>query len=348
MFYLPGGSEMPLSLLRYVMAGAGIVMMYLGAVLPKLTQRRTPDSIIFDNANGRVQVNQTKSEVDTAYIYYDEIKGFIIKAKSRSDSRSADPVERTRYSHNIYLVKKDGGEWELLQLWKPEDAEAELAKLRGMITLDAVPVRVPVKLHATSKYAVKKGSDRIELEWRNPVGTAPLSLLLIVAFVGSILYVLMGGFGSDGGGFFIPGVIIGGLVGLVFLWAVIRGSMKVVKDYRTVYSVTITGGSFSYFEKSTDGRERKHVQYALQDIHSIAYSFDTEKTARKLFVYTRGQAKKKEELGNSFSLSNIAEYWELEKSLTALDMSDLTPVEALAVENLLQEAIREKGNTQVR
>src|SRR3712207_4309842 len=89
MFYLPSGSEMPLSLLRYVFAGAGIVAMYLGAVLPKITQRRTPDSIVFDNANGRVQVNQTKSEVDTAYIYYDEIEGFIIKLKSRSDSRGA-------------------------------------------------------------------------------------------------------------------------------------------------------------------------------------------------------------------------------------------------------------------
>lgn len=347
MFLLSKGTEMPFSILRFVFTGGGVIAMYMGVVLPRMLQRTTPDSIIFDNHNGRVQVIQGKSDIDTAYIYYDEIEGFIVKVKSHGSSSGSSSSSRSRYSFNIYLVKKDGGQWELMQFGNRTDAEAGMARLCQMLSLDAAPVRVPVKMQPTTKYSVKKGYDRTELQWRNPLGWGPLALVLVTAFVGSILYILISSFGGDGSGAMIPGLIICLLVGSVFLFAIVRGFMKMVKDHRTIYEVAISRGSFNYYEKSLEGRERKHVLYALTDLHSISYTFDTNKAARKLFVYTHEQARAKSELDNSFSVSNILAYIDFERNLTALDMSDLTPVEALAVENLLQEAIRERGNPEV-
>jgi len=75
-----------LVIIGWVFPFFGIVAIYAGAAYPSIQKSTIPDEIIFDNLNGRVEVNQEASGVKTAYIYYDEIEDITFQAKSSGSS----------------------------------------------------------------------------------------------------------------------------------------------------------------------------------------------------------------------------------------------------------------------
>jgi hypothetical protein len=335
--------EMPLAMMRFIFPAFGIVAVLVGIKLPKLQRRSTPDQIIFDNANGRVQVNQEVSDIKTGYIYYDEVRDFVIKAK-KVESSSSGRSSRTYYTYHIYLEKKDGGQWELMRFSTESSAQEELIKLKVLVNFSTVPLRVPSQIHQSQKYRISDVGNKTEISWRNPLGYGPLFMFLFVCVFLSIAYTIFSMMHGEVDYFFYA---VGGFILIVFVFVVGGNILKMVKNAKTVYGVTVSSSSLDYYERDRAGRIMKNIQFPMADLHALSFSFDTDETLRKIYIYTHEQFIKKDVMTPSFSLEYIREVYNFYKSLVALDLQELTAVEALQVENFLQERIRDIGHTSV-
>lgn len=339
-------SEMPFSIIQFILPVFGLVAIYAGIMFPKLQQRNIPDEIIFDNSNGRVEINQKESDIKTAYIYYDEIADFIVKAKKHESSSSGTSSSRTYYSYHIYLAKKDGGQWELLKFGSESSAQEEVIKLKGLVQLHVPPQRVPPNVTQSQKFKISNDYHKTEISWRNKLGYGPLALAGFSAVFLTIAYAILGsGFIDED--FPVFGYFVVGFIGVVFVIVIGGNIMKMVKNANTVYAIVITGASLDYIERDVAGRIKKTTQFPLPDLHAISFSFDTDNVLRKIFIYTHEQFEKQNTMSVSFSVESIKAMYTFYKGLVSLDLQDLTSVETLQVENYLQQQIRERGNIQV-
>jgi hypothetical protein len=341
-------AELPLSMMRFLFPLFGIIAIVVGVKLPKMQSKSTPDQLIFDNVNGRVQISQEYSDIKTAYIYYDEIEDFKLKIKSESSS-SSTRSSRTYYSYHVYLQKKDGGQWELLRSGSEGAANKDMAALKQAINLKASPVRMLAYTAQSSKYDVRDYGHKVELSWKNPVGLTAFFLIAFSIVFISVFYTIMRTAFDVEDDFPVFFVLVGGFIAAVFLIVIVGNFIKVIKNSKTVYAVAITDSSLDYFEKDNTGRIKKDIRFPLSDIHAISFSFDTQSTLRKLFIYTHEQFKKKSDIDDNpkLSIGYLKSMYDFYKEIVALDMQELTSVEALHVENYLQEQIRQKGQTSV-
>ena len=225
-------------------------------------------------------------------------------------------------------------------------AAEEVEKLKSLIRFSAAPVRVTLPSVHSQKFKVTNDYNKSELAWRNKLGYGPWFLgAFAIAFL-SIGYAIVGtGFFDEG--FPVFGMFVIGFIGIVFLLVMAGSILKMVRNANTEFAVIVTGGSLEYVERDLAGRIRKTVHFVHADLHAISFSFDTESTFRKIFIYTRDQFEKERNMKVASSLSSIKDLYNFYNSLVSLNMQDITPVEALLMENYLQEQLREKGNVQV-
>jgi hypothetical protein len=343
LFVFTENPEMPLSMMRFIFPAFGLVAVIAGINLPKIQKRSTPDRIMFDNRNGRVEVSQEVSDIKTGYIYYDEIRDLVIKAK-KVESTGSGRSSRTYYTYHIYLEKNDGGQWELLRFNTESAAQEELLKLKILVNLSAVPQRVPSQIHQSQKYRITDVANKTEISWRNPLGYGPLALFLFACLFLSVTYTIFSMMRGEVDYFFYG---VGGFIMIVFFFVVGGHILKMVKNAKTVYAVTVSSSSLDYYERDLAGRIMKNIQFPMADLHALSFSFDTDQTLRKIYIYTHDQFIKKDAMNPSFSLEYVREVYNFYKSLVALDLQELTAVEALQVENFLQERIKDIGRTTV-
>jgi hypothetical protein len=338
------GIEMPFALIKYIVPIFGLAAIYAGIMLPKIQSQTSPDEIIFDNLNGRVQVNQQHSDINTGYIYYDEIEDFIVKAKKQESGSSKS--SRTYYTYHVYLSKKDRGQWELLKFNSEEAARNEIIKLKTLIKLDVQPQRVALNVTQSKKYNITNDYHRTTLSWRNKIGYGPLFLAAFSVLFLTIGYVIVSsGFLNED--FPIFAYFVVGFIGIVFVIVIGGNAIKMIKNANTVYSIEITSASLDYMEKDEAERIKKTVQFPLNDLHAISFSFDTDSTFRKIFIYNHEQFEKQGTMTVKFSVDSIMNMYKFYRDLVSIELQDLTPVEALQVENYIQQQIKERGNVQV-
>jgi ABC-type multidrug transport system fused ATPase/permease subunit len=341
--------QMPLSMMRLIFPAMGIIAIVVGINFSKLQRKSTPDEIIFDNLNGRVQINQATSDLKTAFIYYDEVSDFTLKIKSERSSSSSTSTTRSSYSYHVYLSKKDGGQWELLVRNTEASAIDDIARLKSAIRLDATPVRESTNIRNSSKYIISDFGHKAELCWKNPVRVAALFIVLFSVFFISTFYTVMATAFQVEDGLPVFFMLIGAFIAVIFLIVIGGNIMRLIRNSKTVYAVVITDSSLDYFEKDNAGRIKKDVRFPLAELHAISFSFDTQDSLRKIFIYTRDQFEKKNQIENKpkFSIEYIKTLYNFYKGLIALDMQELTAVEALCVENYLQEQVRLRGRANV-
>jgi hypothetical protein len=337
---------MPLSGMRFLFPVMGLLAVYVGIKLPKIQSKSTPDSITFYNNTGRVEVAQKASGIQSAFMYYDEIEGFIYKAKSQRSSSSSTTTNRTTYTYHIYLVKKDGAQWELLKLNSEIDAIAEVAKLSLLVNLKVTPQKQAVSLAESPKYKISNSGNSAEITWRNSVGMGPVYLLLFVCVFCFVGYIFIGA-GFIDNDFPVFAYVVVGFIATIFVVVVGFTAANMFKNSKTIYAVSITDHSFDYFEKDLAGRIRKDIRFPLSDLRSISFSFDTESTLRKIFIYTHDQFEQMKNMRVTLSFQAIKDMYTFYSGLVSLNMQDLTAVEALQMENYIQQQIALRGNSQV-
>jgi hypothetical protein len=348
LFVFTEDPEMPLATMRFLFPAFGLVAVFAGIKLPEIQRRTTPDEIIFDNANGRVQVNQAASDIKTGYIYFDEIQDLIIQTKKvETSNRSDTSTTGTYYTYHVYLLKKDGGQWELLKRSTEALALADIIILKNLIQFSATPKREHAQINQSRKFSVTNSDTKTELSWRNPLGYGPLFLFLFcVAFLTTAYTIFSTATSMD---FDMPvfGYFVAAFIGIVFVVVITGNILKLVKNSKTIYGVAVSPFAVDYFERDLGGRIMKNVQFPMTDLHALSFSFDTDQSLRKIFIYTHEQFRKKDSFKPSFSVHYVKELYDFYQSLVALDLQDVPAVEALQIENFLQEKIREVGKTEV-
>jgi len=342
------GIEMPFGLIRFIVPIFGIGAIYVGIIYPQVLSKTTPDEIIFDNENGRVQINQKASDIKTAFIYYDEIEDFIMKTKKQETSSSSNTTttSRTRYTYHVYLSKADGGQWELLKFGNQDAALLEIEKLKKLINLTQKPQRITETVQQSKKFNLVSDYAYSELSWRNPLGFGPLVLFLFSGLFITIGYIITSS-GFIGEDFPVFGYFVAGFIGLVFLFVVIGNAVKMIKNAFTNYAVKVSSDTLEYIERDNAARVKKSVLFLAQDIHAISFTFDTDETLRKIFIYTHQQFIEQKSMKPSFSLTYIKTMYQFYSSLLSLDLQDLTAVEALYIENFLQQQLRDRAHVKI-
>jgi hypothetical protein len=324
----------------------GVGAIYVGTIFSKIQAKTIPDQLIFDNKNGRIEVRQQHSEIKLAYIYYDEIEDFIVKAKKTETSSSSTTTTRSSYSYHIYLVKKDGGQWELMNPGSEAAALEELGKIKIMIRLNAKSERTDLIIDQSSKYKISNDFQRTEISWRNKLGYGPVFLAVFSLLFITIGYVIFNSVLQDDD-FPVFAYAVGGFIAIVFIIVVVGNAMKMIKNSKTTYAVVVTNTNLEYIERDLAGRPVKTIPFPLADLHAISFSFDTDNTYRKIYIYTHEQFTKQKSMNISFSVQSIRDMYNFYKDLVALDMQELTAVEALHIENYLQQVIKEKASFRI-
>lgn len=342
LIFLMNNSEIMLNSIKFLFSTFGLIAIYVGIKYPSIQSKITPDEIIFDNQKGRIEVNQKNSEVNTAYIYYDEIDNFIIQVKRRNRSNSTTSTTGSSYTYHVYLLKKDGGQWELLKRNSEGAALEEINKIKEAINFSATPVREPIIFKDSKKYNIFSNNLKAELSWRNKLGYGPLVLGLFTAIFIIIFSTIIKSTSIP-----IFAYIVIGFIFSVFVSVIGWLALKMIKNAKTDYSVYISETSLSYIEKNRSGGIVKDISIPYTKLHSIAFSFDSENNMRNLYIYTHEQYKAKSSIKLSFSLHSIMEMYNFYKSLIVLEIQNLTAVEALYMENYLQQQIKEIGKIEV-
>lgn len=348
LFYFIEETPSILSIFQFIFPAFGIMVIGVGIMLPKIQSENIPDQIIFDNPNGRIEINQKASVIKTAYIYYDEIDDFTIHFKKIETSRSTGlSPTLSSYSCHIFLTKKDGGQWELLKRNSEREALEEIAKLKTRIHLSAKPKRVTLNIKDSKKYHISKGSNKTELSWRNRLGFSPVFLVIFTISFLTVAYAISSIVSSMGSSLSVFFYFVIGFIGFVFIWVVGGNTLKMIKNAKTIYAVGISHTDLDYFERDHKGEIKKNIKFPLIDIHALSFSFDTENTVRKIFIYTHEQFKKKDSLDLSLNVDSIKNYYNFYKEVAVLELQNITAVEALYIEAYLQQQISERGNIKV-
>lgn len=342
LIFLINNSEMMLSLIKFLFPTLGLIAIYAGIKFPSIQSKITPDEIIFDNQKGRIEINQKNSEVNTAYIYYDEIANFIIQVKRRNRNNSTTSNTGSSYTYHVYLLKKDGGQWELLNRSTESAAQEEITKIKSAINFSVKPVRESITLSASKKYNIFNNNLKTELIWRNKLGYGPLFLGLFAVFFIAVFSTIIKSINIP-----IFAYIVIGFILSVFVFVIGRLAIKMIKNAKTEYSLYISDTTLSYIEKDLSGGIKKDVRIPYSNLHSIAFSFDSENTLRNMYIYTHEQYNAKSSMKLSFSLNSILDVYNFYKNLIILDFQNLTAVEALHLENYLQQQILEIGKIEI-
>jgi hypothetical protein len=329
-------------MMKFLFPLFGVLAIYTGIKLPKMKGKNTPEQIIFDNANGRVEITQQASDIQTGYIYYDEIAGFIIQKREISSDKSGF----RGFIYPIYLNTKAGGQWELLVIDSQEKAEEEIANLSRLVRLDRTPRRVALKMRDSQKYRLSEGLDKTELAWRNKVGFAPVLLALFACVFLAVMYTIGTSVFSQSS---LPifAYIVFGFIGAVFLFVIGGNAWKMLKNSKTEYVIAITRHSLDYIERGLDGLDRKTTRIAIADLHSVVFSYESNTSLRTIIIYTHEQFLKKDRIGTSLSMESVKDAFHFHQELLVLDVQDMSPLEALQITQFMNQQVSQKGNRQV-
>lgn len=330
-------TELPFSVIKWVVPIFGLLAFYAGVVYPKRMRLNHPDELVFDNNLGRIEVVQKESSIQKAYIYYDEIEDLIIKTKSHSSSSN-----RTYHTYHIHFLKKDGGQWELMKLNSHEAASAELEKLKSHLKLEVVPERVEARTEEISKLKILDDHVKTVVNWQNPIGSGPLFLFIFSAIFLTIFWSILGS-AAVRNDFGLFGYLIGGFMLVIFSLIIAMNTRKMIKNANTIYTVIITDSDFTYAERDKAERVKKARTVPLKDLHAITFSYSSEDYMRKLFVYTHEQFMEEKNMEASFSVSFLKKMYNFYTGLMSLEIHGLTIVEMLHLENYLQQQIAKRG-----
>jgi ABC-type multidrug transport system fused ATPase/permease subunit len=332
--------EMPILFFRILLPLFGLLAFLSGMYIPKQVRNSIPEQLIFDHQKGALLVQMDKAKNEFGYIRYNEIESINIYVEVRSSGKS------TSHYYHIYVHKKDGSDWYLLEFSNRTKAETVLKELQTSIPLHN-PCTINEPFALSQKIEKKEGHDKTIIHWQNKVSIwETLGILIFSILFLSILSMVLFFDGEPQPFMYIVmGVILS--VFLLVMTIVIR---NLIKDAYTRYAVSVDATTLVYYEfNKKTGAMRNNKILPLQSVESIGYTFAPNKntlnpgikilTSENIAQQKREKENPLEVLRNLFSKNN--------KAIT-LSIKALNPVECLQLENWLQKLIFDKGNVTVK
>jgi len=338
--------EMPYLLFRGLFPFFGLIGIFAGIYLPKQIRNTQPEQITFDHHKGAVLVDMVKVGDQRGYIRYDEIAGFDIDVESRSSSSSSSRGSTTYYRYNVYLKKKDGGQWYFFEYANRASAEAMVILLTAQVPVDK-PFNDSTSNKLSPKIEKKDGLDKTIIHWQNKVTLWPPFFLFLfsVVFLGIISSFFSFDEEMDGFAMVIIGFIL--LMFLLVMFTIVR---KLIKDATTRYAVSVDHSNLEYYEfAKSSGAMRNKRTLPLPQVHSINYTFAPSKNNPEagLKILTKEEAERFQQYKEK-PLEALKDLFRGNNKPIFLSITALNPVECLQLENWLQELILKKGNVKVQ
>jgi hypothetical protein len=340
--------EMPFLLFRVLFPLFGLGAILGGLFTPKQTQNTQPEQIIFDHDKGAVVVQMTKIGDERGYIRYDEIAGFDIYAEKRTSSGSGRSSSRTYYHYHVFIKKKDGGEWHVMDFSDHARAEAMVAQFTAQVPLNK-PYNVTAQPKLTSKIEKKDGLDKTIIHWQNKVGWAQPIFLVMFGIVFLSILSSFFSFDSDSGIDVFFYLVIGFML-TIFCIVMFVVARKLIKDATTRYAVSVDHVNLEYYEFSKKtGAMKDKKTLPLNTVKNITYTFAPSKQYQDsgLRILTVADIDYAAEIKDK-PLEGFKDMLKGNKGPITLSITALNPVECLQLENWLQELILKKSNVTVQ
>ncbi len=342
LFVVVDDEESPLNFFKFITIIMGSISFFAGLNYSKQIKKTIPKWVIFNNQKGYIQVQLADDPLVSGYIPYEEISHFYVNMESEYSSTNTRSGNNRVYSYHVILRKKDEGYWYLYKSSSEKQANKVLDALVKNVKLDRHSVNLP-KPWLSDKIQKESTHSKNTIRWKNTVSI--WSLVFLIGFV--ILFFSAGKFilGSfmefklDDGFVYV----VAGFIGFVFLLVMFMTIKKMVKDFRTFYTFSITKDTFIYEEEDTHGTVKKTESVSLTDIGGISFSFNPSKgyqTSGSLYVKRKKDDKKEE-----------TPIDEIKKILggdgLSLDLSDLNVVEKLELDRWIKNTIKERSGIEV-
>ena len=329
-----GGSEFHATFFP-MLAVAGLLVFAAGSWIAFARQRFDPREVTFDNEAGAVRVVQDAAASQVALIPYPAIERFGIRIRRLARSSSATVVTDPR-SYVVYILRGDGGEWDLVDTQSEAAARALLATLEAKVKLDRPPgPSGDERLRPPAKLEVRRRGEGDTVTWRNPVGGALAGLIGILSCVG---LVLVGFFRLMRGDLFFEVGL--GFVALVFVVVVVTSASRSLRDAWLRYGITVGRGGLEHFTEDARGERRVVLSIPIEDVGGIVHDFTFDKLGTAdLQLLTRAQAERKRATVDGIGLGEVKGV--LSDALEAPDIriAALNAVEHLQLERWLAERV---------
>lgn len=282
-------------------------------------------AFVFENDKGVIRVIGDKDERDVAYIPYTDIDYFEVKRRPSSGSSNATFYE-------VIMHLKNLSSWYLMEFGRSNDAEQELQRLKGNITL-GVPATVYDAHLPSPTVTMSKVGDKTMLRWSNPVTAGKVIKFIAISLVVAAAVIGVFALVRDAKSFF--GYLIVILFAVVLVAAFINRIKQLLTDSSSMYGFSFSPKEVEYFEESKDGRtKRKSVIVSRNDWFGLSYSCVTRGEEQEIMMLNKNQAQHyadRKRAGESLA--------QLKKALAGVEVvqhiriSELHPVQRLSFVN---------------
>jgi len=302
----------------------GVAGIFTGMRHPSIQRRSIPDSLYFDNENGRLEISHRFSENQSAYIFYDELKEFAMEM--------VNEAKIIRYT--ILMKKVDGGQWDLYHSTSYSNAVRFLEIVRAKVKLDVTPVKSVSSGIALSKIYINHGQGSLHIRWKKSVRGSISTLVLITTILSLALGLIVYQSLQTGDPVYFWAEMVTAILMILFVPA---NLYSVVKDYHTNYFIEVDRGSIHVMEKTNRGKVSNEKAFDFPELFSIYYRFNSANPDARLYFVNEAQ-----QSSNPDSALEIHQTKDFSVSLP-----DLTSVEVLGIESCIQDFVRNNTSAKV-
>jgi hypothetical protein len=318
-----------------LLAIIGFTGLITGLRYPGAQNKSIPDTIFFDNKNGRIRIRHSFSENQEAFIYYPEVREFYLETFSESK-------KEMRY---IVLLKKvDGGEWDLFHSSSYSAANRFLDILKTKVKLENKPVYAEATRLPLAKLRVSHQPDVLEFTWKKDIRESATTLALIFAIlVATFFYVFDFVLTEEPEKY----LMLRNLLISTLVLSVVLGTITLYRTAGRLYLLRVDSDAVHYSEKEGGTRICRERSFTFPDLYSIYYKFDSSNPeARLYFVNQDDEEIRKETLG-SRSRCEMFSALEFYRKQYSVNFSELTSLEVLAVESYIQDFIWKRSKVEI-
>jgi len=304
---------------------AGMGALFLGGGYMLAVKIRMPETMVFDNGRGILTIREAvKDGAAEAVIPYGDISGF---------TAQGDPGSRgKRYS--VVMTKRDGAFWSVYTDSSYDRAAAFRKTLNENVRLmDYAATEAPQREPA--RFAVTRDSLSTSISWRDrhPV-SGSLFVLVIVGAMGMILFGAWPWITS----------IVAYAVAVVFISVI-----GVLVLYNTVYSigkirsVTVSGAGLLYAETGGPVPGRS-FSVPLTDIAAVTFNFSVSQNDSVIYIVRKHEKAYFDAYSRqALSPGDIMKTLKAMMKMKRINAMDLSTVEKMDLEYLIQNAVAERG-----
>lgn len=330
-FFLPMGLVLfasPGYDMHYPFFWTGFGLLFIMGGIMVSTQIKIPEFLIFDNGSGACIVKDTKKDdSNQAIIPYNEIEGFHVRSH----------VSERSQSHVVEMEKKDGAFWSLFSVQSREKAETFREDLAKGVNLGAAPYNAG-QAGKPESIEVSHDGGTTTLTWANRY--AFKSYLFLIVALSSMAMII---YGSKP---YATGPVQYGIaVAVICLFSAIA-VFSLINNIGRKHRIEITKEALTY--KKTGGIIKTgEFSLPIGEIDAILFNSGLSTMETVIYVLKKDEKEFLQSIKRgTMDAGKLFAAIALMKNVGKIEVGDLSIAGKVALEELLQNTVRELSGKQ--